>query len=415
MARILLIDDDVTLLTALSTALEEEGYNVLKTGDLLHARQIYAEQEPDLVVLEVRSERDRGWQLLTELAAATPVIVLSGAGLEEDIVRGLEAGACDYLTKPYRSRELLARMRARLGVPASPLLVPAGAIQHNGSLAAVQLPAAPLKPAPSPAPNLPVVTAPVAPADPAEVRAPAAPATPADPAEVRAPATPADPAEVRVPVAPAAPAEPAAPPLPDWVTATPPVNRPESRPARPEPPEEKVFISEAEEMALLRETAVIGKAPPRAAIDEPPRTIGQHLRNERLRRQLTLVQIENEIRVRISYLQAMEDDKFTLIPRGPASQQMLKAYAEYLGLDTVSLLDEFMRVHYVDAVQPLPALGGNRIARSLPGWLIWLLAILLAVSLAVGAIFYFDPQFFSLIGERISALWSWIQGLLPAM
>ena len=210
---------------------------------------------------------------------------------------------------------------------------------------------------------------------------------------------------------------PPAAPRPAWVTTTTkPLVGHEPRRKRPKPDEEPVFISEADELALLSEPMV---APvqqvvaPRAAIDEPPRTIGQRLRNERLRRQLTLVQIENEIRVRISYLQAMEDDKFTLIPRGPSSQLMLKTYAEYLGIDSTVVLDEFRKTHYTDVIAPLPALGGTPLQRNIPRWLLGLIAILLALGSAAGVIAYLDPQFFVMLGERMAALWGWLMQFIP--
>jgi transcriptional regulator with XRE-family HTH domain len=285
-------------------------------------------------------------------------------------VRGLDAGACDYIAKPYRTRELLARVRSRLSPQPIAQPVPA-----------------------SPAPALAQPEADAAPPVALDDEPPGEPELP--------PVTPPDP--------------PPAAPRPAWVTTTKPLMGQEPRRKRPKPEEESVFISEAEELALMREpmAAVQPLAAPRAAIDEPPRTIGQRLRNERLRRQLTLVQIENEIRVRISYLQAMEDDKFTLIPRGPSSQQMLKAYAEYLGVDSAAVLDEFRKTHYVDLIDPLPALGGTPLQRNLPRWLLGLIAVLLALAIAAGVIAYLDPLFFSTLGERVAALWAWIAQYLP--
>ncbi|MBX0326530.1 response regulator transcription factor [Oscillochloris sp. ZM17-4] len=114
MPRIQIIDDDVITLASLGLQLEDAGFSVTKSSDLTHAEQSYAEERPDLVLLDVRSDRERGWDLLARIADSTPVIVLSAAAREEDVVRGFEAGAADYIAKPYRSAELLARLRARL-------------------------------------------------------------------------------------------------------------------------------------------------------------------------------------------------------------------------------------------------------------------------------------------------------------
>jgi CheY-like chemotaxis protein len=374
LASILIIDDDAALLASLGTAIEEEGYTALTISDVDHARQLFADKQPDLVILEVRTGYEQGWALIGEFAD-TPVIVVSAAALEEDVVRGLDAGACDYIAKPYRTRELLARVRSRLSP--QPIAQPAPA---------------------SPAPALAAQPE-------ADVTPPAPPVALDDepPVEPELPAA-------ELPLTP-----PPAAPRPAWVTTTKPLMGQEPRRKRPKPEEESVFISEAEELALMRAplASMEPLAAPRAAIDEPPRTIGQRLRNERLRRQLTLVQIENEIRVRISYLQAMEDDKFTLIPRGPSSQQMLKAYAEYLGVDSAAVLDEFRKTHYVDLIDPLPALGGTPLQRNLPRWLLGLIAVLLALAIAAGVIAYLDPQFFFTLGERVAALWAWLAQYLP--
>jgi CheY-like chemotaxis protein len=321
---ILIIDDDVTLLSGVGALLTETGFRVISSSDLLHAEQIYADERPDLVLLDVRSEHGQGWDLLGRLAVATPVVVLSAAAREEDVVRGFAAGAIDYIGKPYRSAELVARLRARLA-------------------AAVPAPAAP-----APAEQGPRV------------------GTPERLAE-----------------------------------ALPPLRR--SPPRRDE--EESVFMSEAEEMALLRmpdarPVASLAEAP--APVDEA--SLGPRLRSERLRRHLTLVQVENELKIRMSYLQALEDEKYTLIPRGPVALQMVRSYVTFLGLEPDAVVDAFRANHYVEQSEPLPALGGTQMPRSVPRWLILLVAVLLALALAAGMILYFDPSFVAKLLAQIIAL-----------
>src|SRR3954468_13906774 len=114
MATILLVDDDVSLVERIATQLIDAGYQVLRASRMPHAELLIAEQHPDLVLLDPDIGQGDGWLLLNQFAASTPIIVISGQALEEDIIRGLDAGAADYLPKPFRSGELLARVRARM-------------------------------------------------------------------------------------------------------------------------------------------------------------------------------------------------------------------------------------------------------------------------------------------------------------
>src|SRR5215216_5481476 len=114
MAIILLVDDDVMLLERLATFLGEAGYTVVRATRVQHAEMLIAEQRPDLIVLDPDIGSGDGWVLIGVGAPIAPVILVSGQGLEEDIIRGLEAGAVDYLPKPFGSTMLLARIRTRL-------------------------------------------------------------------------------------------------------------------------------------------------------------------------------------------------------------------------------------------------------------------------------------------------------------
>jgi CheY-like chemotaxis protein len=333
LSSLLIIDDDVTLLARLGAQLEEAGYEVAKSSDVSHGEQLFAELRPDLVLLEVRTSDERGWALLSRLVAEAPVVVLSGVAREEDVVRALDGGAADFIAKPYRSAELLARLRARMSVP----------------LVGVAAPARPL------------------PANEQAVGASVARKTDATPRR--------------------------------------------ELPAN----DEKVFMSEAEELAMLRTASV--KAAPQT-IPAPDLGskggVGSQMRAERMRRHMTLVQVENDLKIRMSYLQAMEDEKFTLLPRGPAAPQMVKQYADHLGLDASSVLDEFKAQGYGEVVTPLPALGGSPLPRNLPRWVVLLAAVLLALAVGLGAIITFDPDFFARLPEFFMMLWAQLQGLLTA-
>ncbi|NJM05483.1 helix-turn-helix domain-containing protein [Candidatus Gracilibacteria bacterium] len=127
---------------------------------------------------------------------------------------------------------------------------------------------------------------------------------------------------------------------------------------------------------------------------------------------MTLVQIENELKIRMSYLQAMEDEKFTLLPRGPVTEQMLRSYATYLGIEPTPLLEEFRKHHYVEPVEPLPALGGAALQRSFPRWLLVLLAVGLALAISLGTIYYLDP---SGVQNGLLALQSYVNQLIASV
>src|SRR3954471_19695150 len=118
MTTILLVDDDVSLIERIATQLTDAGYSVLRASRMPHAELLIAEQHPDLVLLDPDIGRGDGWLLLNQFAASTPIIVISAQALEEDIIRGLDAGAADYLSKPFRTGELLARVRSRLRLSA---------------------------------------------------------------------------------------------------------------------------------------------------------------------------------------------------------------------------------------------------------------------------------------------------------
>jgi DNA-binding response OmpR family regulator len=115
--RVLLVEDDRTLRTALGDALAGEGHTVVAAADGHEGRALLRGQRFDLAVLDVMLPGPSGLELLRELRARdgdTPVLLLTARGEEGDKVLGLELGADDYVTKPFSLRELLARVKAML-------------------------------------------------------------------------------------------------------------------------------------------------------------------------------------------------------------------------------------------------------------------------------------------------------------
>jgi DNA-binding response OmpR family regulator len=114
--RILVVEDDLTLLETLEYNLAGEGYAVTTAADGLTALEVAREEQPDLIVLDLMLPRLDGFEVCRILRRETnvPILMLTARTDEVDRVVGLEVGADDYLTKPFSMRELLARVKALL-------------------------------------------------------------------------------------------------------------------------------------------------------------------------------------------------------------------------------------------------------------------------------------------------------------
>ena len=115
--QVLLVEDDATIGRSLEQALRAEGYQVTLAADGTSARRAFEHSVPDLVVLDLGLPDVDGLDLCRELRASAPaisILVLTARQEEVDVVVGLDAGANDYVTKPFRLAELLARVRAHL-------------------------------------------------------------------------------------------------------------------------------------------------------------------------------------------------------------------------------------------------------------------------------------------------------------
>ena len=114
MTSILLVEDESALSEPLSYLLEREGYDVTVAEDGLRAVAAFDEGEYDLILLDLMLPGMPGTEVCREIRtrSAIPIIMVTAKDSEVDIVVGLELGADDYVTKPYSTRELLARIRA---------------------------------------------------------------------------------------------------------------------------------------------------------------------------------------------------------------------------------------------------------------------------------------------------------------
>ncbi|GAA1771582.1 response regulator transcription factor [Agromyces humatus] len=116
MTRILLVEDEIALSDPLSFLLEREGYEVEVAADGPAAIAAFDQTEPDIMLLDLMLPGLPGTEVCREIRSRStvPIIMLTAKDSEIDIVVGLELGADDYVTKPYSTRELLARIRAVL-------------------------------------------------------------------------------------------------------------------------------------------------------------------------------------------------------------------------------------------------------------------------------------------------------------
>lgn len=116
MLSILFVEDDATIAMGVEYSLQQEGFQVSLAHRLEDARDLLKRQPFDLVLLDLGLPDGSGYELCKEIRAAgdTPIVILSARDEESSIVLGLDLGADDYLTKPFRLRELISRMKAVL-------------------------------------------------------------------------------------------------------------------------------------------------------------------------------------------------------------------------------------------------------------------------------------------------------------
>jgi DNA-binding response OmpR family regulator len=114
--KVLVVDDDRVLADVVAFTLRREGFQVVKAFDGQAALQSWTEQQPDLIVLDVNLPKLDGFAVCQRIREQddTPILLLTVRDEEDDIVRGLELGADDYITKPFSPRQLVARAQAVL-------------------------------------------------------------------------------------------------------------------------------------------------------------------------------------------------------------------------------------------------------------------------------------------------------------
>ncbi len=114
--KIMIVDDDSNICELLRLYLEKEGLATTIAGDGESALRVFREESPDLILLDIMLPLLDGWQVCREIRklARTPIIMLTAKGEVFDKVLGLELGADDYVTKPFDTKEVVARIKAVL-------------------------------------------------------------------------------------------------------------------------------------------------------------------------------------------------------------------------------------------------------------------------------------------------------------
>ena len=115
--KVLIVEDEQSIVDILSFNLTKEGYDTLEALDGPTGLQLALEQNPDLVLLDLMLPGMSGFnvcQKIRQAGSAVPIVMLTAREEEDDKVRGLELGADDYIIKPFKNRELLARVKANI-------------------------------------------------------------------------------------------------------------------------------------------------------------------------------------------------------------------------------------------------------------------------------------------------------------
>jgi len=115
-ARVLVVDDDAALSEMIGIVLQSEGYETAFCADGAKAIEAYRSQQPDVILLDLMLPGMDGIEICRRIRAESgvPIVMLTAKGDTADVVKGLEAGADDYVVKPAKPTELVARVKARL-------------------------------------------------------------------------------------------------------------------------------------------------------------------------------------------------------------------------------------------------------------------------------------------------------------
>jgi len=131
LTKVLVVEDEMNLREPLVIQLQREGYQTIEAEDGIRAVALFESEQPDLILLDLMLPGKSGSEVCRAIRATSnvPIIMLTAKDTEIDKVVGLEIGADDYITKPYSTRELLARMKAVLRRTVEPAVVAGNLIE----------------------------------------------------------------------------------------------------------------------------------------------------------------------------------------------------------------------------------------------------------------------------------------------
>src|ERR1035438_719580 len=147
--KVLIVEDNAALLRGLKDNFQAQGYQVRTANDGEKGMEALFKDPPDLVLLDLMLPKVNGYEICRQARSrqlSTPILMLSAKCQEDDVVRGLELGADDYVTKPFGIRELLARAKrlSRRGAPDAPpglgVRQGTGAFESTGNIPKRQCP-----------------------------------------------------------------------------------------------------------------------------------------------------------------------------------------------------------------------------------------------------------------------------------
>jgi len=143
--KILVIEDEANIVDIIRLYLEQAGYTVLYASDGIAGLELHAREHPDLVILDLMLPILDGMEVCRRIRnwANTPILMLTARQEEDDRIGGLEAGADDYLVKPFSPRELVSRVKAILRRSAMTITNPESAVQETRSTNEEPKPASP--------------------------------------------------------------------------------------------------------------------------------------------------------------------------------------------------------------------------------------------------------------------------------
>ena len=134
--RVLVVDDELSIIKFLRANLEAKGYEVLVAMDGVDAIHVFEMEQPDILILDIMMPKMDGFEVCRRLRewSQTPVIMLSAKGNESDKVKCLDLGADDYITKPFGANELRARLTAVLRRTTGSVTIPTQPFFSSGDL-----------------------------------------------------------------------------------------------------------------------------------------------------------------------------------------------------------------------------------------------------------------------------------------